>query len=588
MSAVETTDPASEDPACEDEPAPKNPARTHSARTDPASDESARQSAAAADRLPVVDPRLRAHYEQRLHALPYSPGWWGWLVPAAVAVIGLILRVWNLGNPRSLIFDETYYAKDAYALLQTGYELVWPDEHDEQFIAGNPEPTDEGSYVVHPPLGKWLIAIGLRMVGTESAYGWRISSAVAGALGVLLVALIAQRMFRSVFLGGFAGLLTAVEGHHIVMSRVAMLDIFLMLFVLAAFGALLADRYWSRRRLAEWAATDPPVLQRRCGPWLLWRPWQLVAAVLLGCAVAVKLSGLAFIPVFGLLVVLWDLQARRTVGIQRWVTGGLLRDALPAVVTVLPIATVTYVLSWSGWLAGSGGWGRQWHLDNPASGLGHLVPGPLRSLWNYHTSATGFHTGLETGHDYASTPWTWLFMGRPVSMHYQGRDHGDLYEHTGEVCAVEACSSAIVDLANPLIWWAGLVGLVVVVALWLGRRDWRYGAILSGYLAGYAVWLLFPDRTMFFFYTISFHPFLILAVTVLAGLVLRMGTAATSSSGVARSQAEILTARQRNTVLVLCFALLAVAVSVFFWPVWTAELIPYDQWRWRMWIQSWI
>ncbi|GAB3846784.1 dolichyl-phosphate-mannose--protein mannosyltransferase [Nesterenkonia populi] len=522
--------------------------------------------------------RRRALWQERLNAAPFSPGVLGWAVPVILAVFAGALRLWNLGNPRSLIFDETYYAKDAYALMIAGHELVWPEDHDEQFAGGNPQPTEEGSYVVHPPLGKWLIAVGLRIFGTDSAYGWRFSSAIAGALAVLLIALIAQRMFRSVFLGGFAGLLSAVEGHHLVMSRVALLDIFLLLFVLAAFGALLADRYSARRRLAVWAAESEglPDADWERGPHLLLRPWRLAAGVLLGCAVAVKLSALAFIPVFGLMVVLWDVEARRTLGVRRWLRSGLLRDGLPAAITVLPIVAVTYLASWSGWLVTSGGWGRGWHEENPPEGLAVLVPGPIRSLWNYHTSATEFHTGLESGHEYASTPWTWLFMGRPVSMHYQGLDEGAVYEHTGETCVAGRCSSAVVDLANPLIWWTGLVAVVIVLLLWLGRRDWRYGAVLSGYAAGYAVWLLFPDRTMFFFYTISFHPFLILAVTVLAALVLGMGDTSRDS------------VRQRNTVLVTCFALLCVAVSVFFWPVWTAELIPYDQWQWRMWIDSWI
>src|SRR5699024_3894177 len=145
---------------------------------------------------------------------------------------------------------------DAYALLQAGYELTWPEEADGDFLAGDPQVTDEPSYVVHPPLGKWLIAVGIRLFGTETALGWRFSAAVAGVVGVLLVALIAQRMFRSVFLGGVAGVLTAVEGHHLVMSRVALLDIFLMMFVLAAFGAVVMDRYSSRRRLASWATAQ--------------------------------------------------------------------------------------------------------------------------------------------------------------------------------------------------------------------------------------------------------------------------------------------------------------------------------------------
>ncbi|TLP98097.1 phospholipid carrier-dependent glycosyltransferase [Nesterenkonia salmonea] len=539
-------------------------------------------------RSPTGSRGTRLFFETKLGAERFAPGVWGWVIPLAVFVCALGLRLYGLNNPHALIFDETYYAKDAYALLQAGYELNWPDSADDDWLAGAPQPTNEGSYVVHPPLGKWLIALGILPFGIEDPFGWRFSAAVAGALGALLISFIAQRMFRSVFLGGIAGVLTAVEGHHLVMSRVALLDIFLMLFVLAAFGALLVDRYSGRRRLAGWAAeTSGDSAQWTTGPVLLWRPWRLAAGVLLGCAVAVKLSALSFVLVFGIMVVLWDLQARRIIGVRKWVRSGLLFDALPATLTVLPLAAATYLVSWTGWLVSEAGWGRHAYDPDP-SGLAALVPSAIRALWNYHGSAADFHTGLDSEHEYASHPLTWPFMGRPVSMHYQGRSQGEEYEHTGEICQAESCSSAVVDLANPLIWWAGGVGLLVVLALWLGRRDWRYGAILSGFIAGGAVWLLFPDRTMFFFYTISYHPFVILTVVVLASLLLRAGTGTSDRAGRVRSAAEIVSAQQRNTVMVLCFVLLSVAVSVFFWPVWTAEFIPYDQWRLRMWVQSWI
>ncbi|GAB3194200.1 dolichyl-phosphate-mannose--protein mannosyltransferase [Nesterenkonia suensis] len=525
-----------------------------------------RTSAAHLTGVSPGDPALR---RRRLGVEPFRPGPLGWIIPALVTLLAAGLRLPGLGHPHELIFDETYYAKDAYALLLAGHELVWPDGADEAWLAGDPAPTGEPAYVVHPPLGKWLIALGIQVLGVESAAGWRISAAVAGTLAVLLVALIAQRMFRSVLLGGLAGTLTAIDGHHLVMSRVALLDIFLMLFVLAAFGALLADRYHGRRRLAD----SGPATR------LAWRPWRLLAGALLGAAAAVKLSGLAFLAVFGVLVILWDLQARRAVGAPRWGVAGV-RDAALAVVTVLPVAAGTYLASWTGWLRSSTGWGRLWHESHPPEGLGALVPGPVRSLWQYHLAATDFHTGLDAGHDYASTPWTWLFMGRPVSFHYQSFDSGEAG------CAASRCSQAILDLANPVIWWVGLIALVLVLALWLGRRDWRYGAILSGYAGGFAVWLLFPDRTMFFFYTIAYHPFLILSVVAVAALVLRAGADPARVS--AEESRESRANRRRNTVVVLCFLLLCAAVSIFFLPLWTGETITYEQWRLRMWLPSWV
>ena len=105
-----------------------------------------------------------------------------------------------------------------------------------------------GDYVVHPPLGKWCIALGEWIFGYNS-FGWRISAAVAGIVSILLIVRIARRLFRSTMLGCAAGLLLTLDGLHFVLSRAALLDIFLMTFVLAAFGCVVLDRDQRRRRL---------------------------------------------------------------------------------------------------------------------------------------------------------------------------------------------------------------------------------------------------------------------------------------------------------------------------------------------------
>src|SRR5690606_21816388 len=125
-------------------------------------------------------------------------------------------------------------------------------------------------------------------------WGWRISSAVLGAVAVLMLTFIARRLFRSTTAGLIAGLLFAVDGMALVHARTSLLDPFLMVFALAAFGALLVDRDLFRERLAlaaarmHLAAEAPPQLGVPGGL----RPWRLTAGALLGMACAVKWSGL--------------------------------------------------------------------------------------------------------------------------------------------------------------------------------------------------------------------------------------------------------------------------------------------------------
>ncbi|MFO7689635.1 MAG: phospholipid carrier-dependent glycosyltransferase, partial [Cryobacterium sp.] len=173
-----------------------------------------------------------------------------WAAPLFVVLLAAVLRLWHLGTPRTLIFDETFYVKDAWTLVNRGYESVWPEGADALFAAGQSFIfLSDPSFVVHPPLGKWLIGLGMLSVGPDSAWGWRITTALIGILAVALLMVIAHRLFGSLLLTTIAGFLFAVDGHAIVMSRVALLDNSVMFFALLGFGAVLLDRSWHERRL---------------------------------------------------------------------------------------------------------------------------------------------------------------------------------------------------------------------------------------------------------------------------------------------------------------------------------------------------
>lgn len=508
---------------------------------------------------------------------PASLRLWFWLIPALTAVLGGILRFVRLDDPHNLVFDETYYVKDGYSFLVSGYERAWPDKANDAFIAGNPGVLLESpEYVVHPPVGKWMIAAGMWLFGPESSFGWRFGAALTGTLSIFLLALIAQKLFRSLTLGAVAGVLLAVDGHHLVMSRTSLLDIFLMFWVLAAFGALLMDRDDGRRRLAarlgrQAAASPggvPSRLQLAAGPWLGIRWWRLVAGVCLGLAVGTKWSALFFLAGFGLLTVLWDLSARRIAGVHGWITGGILKDGITAFLSIVPVAALVYTATWTGWFRSSNAYFRHWAETNPSAEWGWL-PDSLRSLAHYHLEAYKFHQGLTADHPYEASAWSWLVLGRPTSFFYESPKQGT------DGCELPSCTSAILSVGNPLIWWSAAICLVVLLFWWAGRRDWRAGAILAAVGAGYLPWFLYPERTMFFFYAVSFEPFLVLALTYCLGLVLGRRT-------------DPLWRRRSGLFLVALFVVAAVLLSAFFYPVWTAELISYQDWRLRMWMPSWI
>jgi len=506
---------------------------------------------------------------------PPSLRLWFWLAPALTAVIGGVLRFVRLGDPHALVFDETYYIKDAYSYLQSGYERNWAEKANDLFVKGNYSGLQTSpEYVVHPPVGKWMIAFGMWLFGPDSSFGWRFSAALIGTVSIFLLALIAQKMFRSTLLGAVAGLLFAVDGHAIVQSRTSLLDIFVMFWALVAFGAVIMDRDDGRRRLAarlaSLAARRGQVGPRELlyGPWLGFRWWRLAAGISLGLCIGTKWSGLFFLAAFGVMSVVWDMNARRIAGVRYWITGAILKDGAVAFVSMVPVAAVTYLATWTGWFLSKDAYDRNWAASNPSQTWG-WIPASLRSLWHYHSTAYAFHTGLSTDHPYKANAWSWLVMGRPTSFYSQYPVKGE------DGCTVDKCAAMVTSLGNPLIWWGGSLAVLFLLGVWIFRRDWRAAAILVGFGAGFLPWLLYPERTIFFFYAIAYEPYMILGVTMVLGLVL----------GRADSPPW---RRQQGALFAGIFLVLAVGLSAYFYPIWAAELIPYDYWRQHMWMPSWI
>lgn len=501
---------------------------------------------------------------------------WGWVAPLLVFILAGVLRFWNLAHPNAIVFDETYYAKDAYSMLHFGYERNWVEGANESFVAGNPTGIkDTGEYVVHPPVGKWMIAFGMWIFGDNNPLGWRFSAALIGLLSVALVMLAAWLLFRSVTVTSLAGLLISVDGLHLVQSRFALLDIFLMFWVFATFLCLLLDRQQSRRRLATHIAEHveqnggvPQDSLMKYGPWLGFRWWRLLAGICAGLAVGTKWNALFFIAIFGLLTVFWDMNARRIAGIKKWFVPGLILDGIPAFFYLIVVGLGTYMATWTGWFRSQFAYDRQWAANHPSEGVQWLPP-TLRSLWEYHRSAYSFHQGLDTPHTYQSSAPEWLILGRPTSYFYESPGHGV------NGCTADKCSEAVLNIGNPLIWWSFIIVAIFALALWIIKRDWRFGALFVVFAVGYFPWFAYPTRTMFYFYALSFEPFLILMMAGLLGLAL--GRPGDSTR---RKQWGLLT--------VGLFVVAVLLISIHFWPIWTAETIPYSQWRLRMWFESWI
>lgn len=514
----------------------------------------------------------------------------GWVATAIATLVAAAIRLPGLDNVRTLIFDETYYVKDAWSLLTLGYEGTWPKEYDASFVAGDVSGLSMvGGYPVHPPTGKWLVALGIKLFGQANPVGWRIAAAICGVITVFLLCRLAQNLFRSPALTLLAGLFLATDGMAIVMSRTSILDGFLAMFALGAFLCVVKDQQMVQpmleRKLSEWDGLGSPRVgltalrasltlhDRRpfaIGPNAGNRPWLLAAGFLAGLACSVKWSGIYALAALGIFVAIREVTVRWRAGHPAPVRGALLADIWWAFILMVPTAVLTYIASWFGWFAhpAAHGHGR--------SGI-HGFGGALADLWLYHKEMWTFHNGLETPHKYQSNPFTWLFQYRATSFHWA---NGDAI--TG--CASGKCASDVVALGNPLLWWIGIGALLLLLWATCYYRSWRTGVIVLGYIALYMPWLGYAHRTIFTFYTVAFAPFVALTVAWMVALLAGWVTADGAPA------AAPLPRHTRITGWVLA-ALLTVAVlgcAAYFMPLWRGDVVDYDFWRAHMWLPSWI
>jgi dolichyl-phosphate-mannose--protein O-mannosyl transferase len=527
-----------------------------------------------------------AAHRARLRAIDDDPVL-AWVGTVAVTLLSGFLSLWHLGEPRSFLFDETYYAKDAWSLLHFGYAQNYVSDANQQILSGHTtgQWTGTPEMVVHPEVGKWIIAIGEHLFGM-TPFGWRISSAVVGTLMVLVMIRLARRVTRSTMLGLVAGLLMTFDGLHFTLSRLALLDIYVGFFVLCAVSCMVADRDWGRERLARRVPAGTRLAPSSWGPMLLWRPWRLAAGVLWGLAIGTKWTALFPLAAFGLLLWVWDAGARRSFGVRRALWKSAIVDAVPAVGYVVLVPLLVYLVSWTGWLMHAHvyekslshtQYGPYWgsYVTHAASGFFPELVQSLRSLWHYHHDVYAFHTRFlnNSTHPYQSDPLGWLVLNRPVNVDTQS---GIAPGQQG--CAAAAgstCLRQVLMLGNPVVWWFGSISAVWSVLAWIGKRDWRYGVITLGVLSTWLPWLRYDDRPIFSYYAIVTLPFLVLGAVMLLGELV----------GPARATA---TRRAVGSIVAGTVVVLAMLGFAYFWPILTDQLITNTQWAHHMWFKRWI
>jgi dolichyl-phosphate-mannose-protein mannosyltransferase len=423
-----------------------------------------------------------------------------------ITLAAAAIRLPRLSSPATVVTDEYVYVPQACAYIR-GLRACGLSGH---------------LYELHPPLGKWLIGFGIRVFGDNPA-GWRAASLVAGTLTVGLLYVLGRLTLRSTFGAIIASSALAVDFLHFVNSRIGMLDIFLTLFLVAAFLFLVLDR-----RSAN-------VSRRGERPYA--RPWQLACGVSLGAAIATKWIGVAALAVILMVALAGDIRRTDLAGrkAQPWY-----KLFGPTTLYLIAVPAIVYLMSYVGridgavfaWPWSSGSWPRR------------FIGQQINTMLLGHVELRGI------SHTYGAPPWSWPLLKRPF-VYYFEETSGGMYRE-------------ILGVGNPILWWPALAAVIGVAARWFRRRRFEglEVVILGGFAAAYGAWFLFGlVRTGgFSFYMLPAVPFMYLA----------LGWAAIR---VTRTLAVSLTA---------LLALATIALFLFYYPLLTAMPISYSAWEQRI------
>jgi dolichyl-phosphate-mannose-protein mannosyltransferase len=414
--------------------------------------------------------------------LPWTPrDTWALL---AITLAGGALRLWRLGTPDNQVFDENFYAKDACNYATT---LV-------------NECGLRATFEVHPPMGKWPMALGIELFGFNS-FGVRIFPALAGMALIVVTYLMARRLLDSTLGATVAASFVALDLLLFVHSRLAMLDIFLALFVTTAFLFVTWDTTARTRTFAG-------VSMR----------WRLLAGAFFGAAIATKWVA-AFALFAGiLLVIVAEARAHRETGATHPYRATLLGSGWGLMLSFVLVPVAVYLASYVGRVQGE------------------LVALPwqegtwLRALWDQHVFMLDYFETPRERHFYWSSPLAWLTTRSPFPYHFETEG-----TRVGGITA----------MGSPLMWWPAIGAIAYGAVRWARARTSNLDAALpmAGLLATYAAWLflaLIGHEHFYLYYLVPAIPFLGLLVALAIVRLVRPTLGAYLSFGLIVSWAAFL------------------------------------------------
>ena len=319
--------------------------------------------------------------------------------------------------------------------------------------------------ISHPPLGKLIMGVGIRLFGM-TPFGWRFMGTLFGVGMLPLLYVFLKNLFGRTSIATCGTILLAADFMHLTQTRLATIDTYAFFFILLM--------YWFMYRYLTLPAGTP---FRKCALPLFLSGlfWGIGAAskwtVIYGC------TGLVVLYFIGLYQKVRDWPAEQP-GRVKWVFQILGFSVL--VFAVIPAAI--YTLSYLPYAMAEG--------DTSLTGL-------IGAMWENQKYMLSYHSGVTDSHPYASRWYQWLFDIRPI-LYYMDND-------------VAGYTTRFAAFVNPVICWGGLLAVASCAVQAVRRRCARALFIFIGYLAQLVPWF-FIGRITFAYHYFPSVLFLVLAL----------------------------------------------------------------------------
>lgn len=356
----------------------------------------------------------------------------------------------------STYFDEIYHARTAYEHLHgmRPYETT------------------------HPPLGKVLIMLGVKLFGM-TPFGWRFTGTLLGVLMLPIMYLLAKQLLKKTEYAFGAMFLLTFDCMHFTQTRISTIDTYGVFFILLMY--LFMFRYCQMNFFVDdFKKTLIPL--GLCG-------------VSMGLGIASK--WICIYAAVGLAILFFATMIRRYLeyrDAKATGDGGAAAEKARerfvryfwgtcafCVVFFVVIPLLIYYFSY------------YWYMK-PLGGLS------IKRVWDAQLSMFNYHKGLTNDTHFFRSPWyEWPLIIKPM-WYYSGTE----FMENGVV-------SSISCMGNPAVWWVGAAAMVcTIVRLCTHRADRIDWFIVLGFAAQYVPWMLVPRSTFIYHYFASV-PFIILA-----------------------------------------------------------------------------